>query len=102
MKTNLEDTEICGIEARGPGFTALPFTWIETAKMVPPYGAPVVGFSPEWVHEDFNPQGFRECFLNGGPMDTFWCCAWWNDGGDCYETSNAAPTHWMRIETPSR
>ena len=69
-----------------PGF-------VSVAEQVPPDSTPVLGFRSEWVDDDFNPSGLRECFVCGD--GSAWHNAEWLDYQDCYQTSEEAPTHWM-------
>ena len=67
--------------------------WIKIdSKNLPEPGIEVIGFSPEWIHEDFNTNGTRVCFLNG---DEGFFSAQWNDYQDTYDNSEVMPTHWM-------
>lgn len=68
-------------------------TWIPVDEQSPDDGdqVPVIGYNPDWVDEDTNPEGVRECFLGGGG----WINAEWNSYQDVYETRETAPTHWQ-------
>ncbi len=60
-----------------------------------PIGAEVIGFSEEWVHEDFNPKGTRACWLSD---DGIWTSAKWLDYHDTYVTdAETVPTHYLEI-----
>lgn len=62
-------------------------------EQMPEFGVPVIGYNREWINEDFNHHGLRECFIYGD--GTQWHTAKWNDGPDCYETTDDdKPTHW--------
>ncbi|MFH6945133.1 hypothetical protein [Flavobacterium sp. FlaQc-50] len=55
----------------------------------------VLGHSEDWIHPDFNPDGTRECFING---DLGWTSARYVDHQDCYiEDTESSPTHFMII-----
>lgn len=55
----------------------------------------VLGYSKNWIDLDFNPDGTRECFING---DLGWTSARYVDYQDCYiEDCETAPTHFMII-----
>jgi hypothetical protein len=66
----------------------------------PDNGRPVRGFHPNWIDEDFNIDGIRECFICGDGDQ--WVSAAWNDYADCYETTEEAPIAWLDSpESPS-
>jgi len=63
----------------------------------------VIGFHPEWIDEDFNPNGTRVGFVNA---DAGFTCARWCNYHDCYETvdntlenvgDHLMPTHYAFI-----
>jgi len=60
-------------------------------------GKEFLGYSPEWVDEDYNIDGIRVCFLNeddNGP----WISTYWNNYQDFYATDDStSPTHIMNI-----
>ena len=63
----------------------------------PELGVEVVGFSPTWICEDFNPKGTRVCFRT----EDGWTSARWVDHQDCYtEDTETKPTHWLEIPLP--
>lgn len=66
-------------------------------------GIPVLGYNPEWVNEDFNPKGVRECFASDGGEDG-WISAKWDSDSDCYNTDYiSVPTHVILITaTPDK
>lgn len=76
--------------------------WVSLDEMVsPPFSEPVDGYHPDWVDEDFNPDGIRECFWTGSEDEPHWFCAAWLDYQDCYETvENQPPTHWRKRPAP--
>jgi hypothetical protein len=54
-----------------------------------------IGFSQCWIHPDFNPDGIRECFVNGDGGIT---SAYWNNCADEYCTdTNSRPTHFLEL-----
>jgi hypothetical protein len=60
--------------------------WKEVKSGNVPEGETLIGYSKEWIDEDFNPRGTRECFkIQGGEE---WISAKWNDYHDCYDTDN--------------
>lgn len=82
--------------------------WKITEFESPSEGTEVIGFSPGWIDEDFNPNGTRVCFLGGDG----WISAYWCNYHDEYHTrdsvedneqfadskaENQIPTHWMPI-----
>ena len=57
----------------------------------------LLGYSEEWIDEDFNPDGTRECFING---NLGWTSARYVDYQDCYiEDEESVPTYFMIIPT---
>lgn len=61
---------------------------------IPPH-IPVLGFSIEWIDEDFNPDGIRECFIDD---DGKWISAKWFDYQDTYTNDERTkPTHCMPL-----
>jgi hypothetical protein len=76
--------------------------WILVSEQKPEIGIEVLGFSKEWIDEDFNPTGQRVCFLNES-KDGYWLSAEWLDYQDTYVTDDkTAPTHWMpRPQSPT-
>lgn len=72
--------------------------WIETRTLEPPEGIIIIGYSPEWIHPDFNEAGIRECFLDGSGRYT---SAKWCDYQDTYVTdTETMPTHWQYFPKP--
>lgn len=57
-----------------------------------------LGYSPEWVDDDFNPQGIRECISLDVGETRFYLSAKWNNDLDCWDTEETTvPTFWMDI-----
>ena len=74
--------------------------WTSTTEQLPPLNTPVLGFAEEWKDEDFNPNGIRECFVNGGYE---WVSAYWFDHQDTYTNGeDCPPTEWMPLPGPPR
>lgn len=68
-------------------------SWTPVTEPLPEVCVPVIGHSTNWIHEDFNPSGIRECFRMD---DGTWISAEWNNTHDCYDTDNTtAPEFWM-------
>ena len=66
---------------------------VENLENTPNNGKEVVGFSPEWIDEDFNPKGTRMCFTTDAG-ESGWCSAKWVDSMDEYNTDyETIPTH---------
>lgn len=66
---------------------------IPVDEQMPEFGTPVIGYNRQWIDEDFNHRGLRECFIYGD--GTQWHTAKWVYGPDCYETTDDdKPTHW--------
>ncbi len=72
---------------------------VEETPPTPEHGE-ILGFSKEWVHPDFNPNGTRTCFIDDSGNFT---SAEWVDYQDFYATrftqdeGMPKPTHWMPI-----
>lgn len=67
--------------------------WIKCGDDLPPECTVVLGYSPKWIDEDFEPEGIRECFYNDGD----WCSAKWDNDQDCWFADyDTKPTHWMQ------
>ena len=56
---------------------------------------PVLGFHKQWIDEDFNPKGIRECFVYGDGSE--WQSAKWDGYADQWITSDEAPSHWQPL-----
>ncbi len=81
--------------------------WKLVSEEKPETGIEILGYSPDWIDEDFNPDGICLCFL----MDEgYWIVAKWcgqhdewhtrptgedNWEGAIYDKPIYAPTHWM-------
>jgi hypothetical protein len=73
---------------------------IDTA---PKDGTVFLGWSKAWVDEDFNPNGIRECFYNGGPLEPeCWSAKWKNDFDTWAVDEESEPTHWMPLPEPPK
>jgi hypothetical protein len=74
--------------------------WIVvTPAQMPAECQVVLGYSKEWVDEDFEPNGIRECFYNDGS----WVSAkWFNDQDTWFADYDTVPTHWMPRPTPPK
>lgn len=70
--------------------------WRDIAT-APKDGTPVLGYAEDWIHDDYNPSGIRECFCDG---DGFWQSPEWNNYQDVYETGDGSPTHWQPLPPP--
>ena len=68
-----------------------------------PEGA-LIGYNPDWIDVDFNPDGIRECCLCGDDgSGTSWVSAAWCDEQDMYDTDeSSAPTYWMHRPAPPK
>ncbi len=74
---------------------------IEENKVID-YEFEVIGFNPEWIDEDFNPEGTRVCFQTDSG-EKGWCSAKWIDNQDCYHADfESAPTYIIGIPKPSK
>ena len=75
--------------------------WIPCSERLPDGIPVVIGFNPDWIDDDFNPKGVRECALYGD--GTEWMTARWCDLHDQWHTTyehEAEPTHWMEYPEP--
>jgi len=74
-------------------------SWIEITKDsdLPEQGTKVIGFSQEWIDEDFNSDGTRECFYCGLDIASAeWTSAKWCNYHDCWhDDTKTKPTHWL-------
>jgi len=68
--------------------------WVSVANQ-PPIGEPLLGFNAEWIDEDFNPKGVRECHCYGDGSD--YHSVAWLDEQDCWITTDDKPTHWQPL-----
>ncbi len=76
------------------GWNAAEKVWIDVSDDLPQQGIPVIGFSEDWVCDDFNLDGQRECWING---DGYWVSPKWFDEQDTYWTDEvSSPTHWRK------
>jgi len=84
---------------RGTGFLTPVWVEITDNKSLPDQATSVLGFSPEWIDEDFNPDGIRECHYSGlSVQDAEWVSAKWCDSQDYWDADcDTAPTHWCAI-----
>lgn len=68
--------------------------WIAIKDKEPEWNIEVLGYSPEWIDEDFNPDGIRVFFING---DGVHISAGWCSCDDVYTTEDTElATHWMK------
>jgi hypothetical protein len=78
---------------------AIGSAFVATSERLPEPCVPVIGFSDRWVHQDYNPQGFRECFRKD---EGTWISAAWNNTHDCYDTEeDEGPTFWQNYPSAS-
>lgn len=74
--------------------------WIPVEDELPQARIEVIGYNPDWIDENFNPNGTRICCqtIAGDCVgECEWSCAKWNPIHDCYQDCDEAPTHWMPI-----
>lgn len=71
--------------------------WISVHEYLPQAEIEVIGYNPDWIDEDLNPNGTRICrqTIAGHCGEWEWRCAKWNPIHDCYQDCNEAPTHWF-------
>lgn len=60
---------------------------------LPEHGIEVLGYSDQWVDEDYNKKGVRICFHNDGN----WISTYWNNIHDCYETDTITSPNKYRL-----
>jgi hypothetical protein len=109
FSSNVPDIETTGkVEPDfeiSPGCACVVSYWTETGPdyLMPlwgPVNSEVLGYSPKWVDEDYNPEGVRICFIND---EGVWSSARWDNEQDRYETEpwdsmeifDNRPTHVM-------
>lgn len=68
-------------------------------EALPPEGLPFIGFHEDWVDDDFNPNGARECHRYGD--GTQYQSARWNGVHDCWDVDDQPPTHWCYFPDPA-
>lgn len=85
--------------------------WYLTNDFIPEHGIEVLGYSKEWIDEDYTPDGIRLCFLNDTKV---WTIAAWCGYHDDYHTVNSdepfdevminrnPPTHWRYKPEPPK
>lgn len=76
--------------------------WIKIEKDsdLPEQGIRVLGFSEQWIDEDFNLEGIRECHVCGFNLENSdWNSAKWDNNGDCWDADwETKPTHWKKMD----
>jgi hypothetical protein len=60
--------------------------WISIRNEKPDIGIEVIGYSEDWIDEDYNPEGTNMCFLNEHPETGYWVIAKWCGQHDEYHT----------------
>ncbi|MEO7977750.1 hypothetical protein [Flavobacterium sp.] len=71
---------------------------IESGNNIPDQGTIVIGYSIEWIDEDFNPSGQRQCHYVGIWPVLDWVSAKWLDYQDTWlNDERTEPTHWRPI-----
>lgn len=75
--------------------------WLFVKDVQAPHGVPVWCWNPEWVSEDFNPEGIREGFWND---DGYWTTCGWDACQDVFTTiDNQIPVMWAsRVQPKER
>jgi hypothetical protein len=91
-------------------FTKHYVEWLESRLLSPQWipaeqveqdekmcGVEVLGYSPDWICEDYNPKGTRICFYDAHG----WHSAYWNNTHDYYQNDEESkPTHYQIITEP--
>lgn len=73
-------------------------TWYP-ASCPPPVGAVVIGYHPDWVDDDFNPTGVRECLLNCEEGE--WLSGKWYDCQEGWKIEDETPPlQWTPMPIP--
>lgn len=85
--------------------------WNKVSEKLPEAGVEVIGYSENWIDEDFNPKGTRVCYLD----DFGWHSAKWDADQDDWNSvgkenpmcsscescelckKNSAPEYWLEI-----
>ena len=70
--------------------------FVPVKRVQPEYGIEVLGFSKEWIDEDFNPDGTRVCFMTDG-SDTKWHSAKYCNHQDTYCDNFDPPQYWRYL-----
>ncbi|MNS37847.1 hypothetical protein D3C72_700800 [compost metagenome] len=66
---------------------------------LPEQATKVFGYSKEWINEDFNPEGIRECHYCGTSIeDAEWQSSKWCNSCDEWHADDTVPTHWLPFE----
>lgn len=95
--------------------------WFKVIETPPEQGVEIIGFSKEWIDEDFNPEGTRICYMQDlliGGLDEnpehIWSSAAWCNTCDEWHTVNSddeivegqlprtPPTHWRPKPLPPK
>jgi len=72
--------------------------WINLEIDLPPVNIEVLGWSPEWVDEDYNRSGVRTCFMGD---DFLWTSSEWDNVQDEYVTNyHSLPHCWQLKPAP--
>lgn len=67
--------------------------WNKVSEGLPEDSVEVLGYSEQWICEDYNLNGTRICFYN----DPDWNSAKWCNSCDSYESCDTPPTHWREV-----
>ncbi len=70
----------CGFKQGAKWADEYPY-WHKTSEEAPEEGIEVLGYSENWIDEDFNPNGTRICYFD----DFGWHSAKWNAEQDKWE-----------------
>jgi len=79
------------------GTTEKLIGWISIKDRLPeqPLEMEVLGYNPDWIDEDFNPDGTRLCCCID---NLYWVSTAWCSAHDCYISSDSdTPTHWIPL-----
>lgn len=74
--------------------------WLLVSVVLPPEGEPFQAFHENWIDEDFNVYGIRECHRYGD--GTQYASAKWLDHQDCWIEDSEVPQLWRPYVKPAR
>lgn len=73
---------------------------ITTSINPPPIGVEVIGFHPDWIDLDYNPNGWRICFRNGD--GSIWISSVWDNVLDYYHTDDTCKAPIIHFFLPKK
>jgi hypothetical protein len=102
----------CHVEIGGEGLThyyvpapeLAEVGWKDIKTNPPEQGSWFLGYSKDWIDDDFNEEGVRECCAYFGEgKGLSYQSAKWNNDMECWDKDDGTkPTHWMSIPKPPK